>query len=760
MRKVRERGIIMKKKKVLSLLLALSLCAGMTACGGNSGDDSQETDAAAESGEDTEVAEDDAEDTEEADADAESDASGSGEENPMPEGYEEESAAVYEAALGEFKAAYDVALATDNTVAERYALMAVAEAKLMESGVMVPTTTAEGRYAISRVAPYSVDYTLWGTDYERYHQALVATDFIKNEDRSEMKAKWAELRGTGTYEQWAKDYLEEKGYTLKDEYIIAYGADPVTWDQMSTSLASDSSAIVNVYDGLLEYDVEGYLQPALAETYEVSDDGLTYTFHLREGVEWVDSQGRKVADVVADDFVAGFQHMLDAQGGLEYLVQGVIVNADEYINGEVTDMAEVGVKALDDYTVEYTLCEPIPYFDTMLGYSIFAPMSRTYYESQGGKFGAEFDSSAPDYTYGKDSNSIAYCGPYLVTNATEKNTIVFKANESYWNKDNINVKTITWLYNDNSDVTKRYNDTVAGTVDWTPLNTSTIPTAKEDGLFDDYAYVTDTDATSYTVFHNLNRHAFANFNDDTVGVSPQSEEETERTNAAMQNVHFRRALCFGLDRAAYNAQSVGEELKELSLRNTYTQGNFVSLPEEATIDINGTPTTFAEGTYYAEIVQAQMDADGFPVKVWDPEANDGIGSGDGFDGWYSPENAMAELTTAIEELEAEGVTVDEENPIQIDIPYPSVSELYSNKANAYKKSIEASLEGKVIVNLVDCVDLNGWYYAGYYTSYGYESNYDVYDLTGWIPDFGDPCSYLDTCLPDYAGYQTKCYGIY
>ena len=66
-------------------------------------------------------------------------------------------------------------------------------------------------------------------------------------------------------------------------------------DALGTSRAADSEAIINTYDGLMEYDVEGTLQPALAESYEVSADGLTYTFHLRQGVKWVDSQGREVA---------------------------------------------------------------------------------------------------------------------------------------------------------------------------------------------------------------------------------------------------------------------------------------------------------------------------------------------------------------------------------------------------------------------------------------------------------------------------------
>ncbi len=66
----------------------------------------------------------------------------------------------------------------------------------------------------------------------------------------------------------------------------------------------------------------------------------------------------------------------------------------------------------------------------MLGYNVFAPMNRSFYESMGGKFGVEYDPDAADYTYGKDSDSIAYCGPYVVKNFTSKNTIVFQANES------------------------------------------------------------------------------------------------------------------------------------------------------------------------------------------------------------------------------------------------------------------------------------------------------------------------------------------
>lgn len=736
------------KRKIVSALLVMSMTASLVACG-NSGSGSSDPADESVSVSSSASSESDAS------ASASSESEAEAEESEMPEGYDETSTELYNEALGDFNDALATAKEAE-TVDERYALMAVAEGKLMESAMMYPLISRGGMYAMYRMAPRTKDYTLWGSDKDRYHQYVVTTDFIKAEDYNEMRAKWDELKGTGTYESWVKEYLAGKGYTLKDSFSMPYASDPVTWDGLATSRAADNDAIINTYDGLMEYDVEGTLQPALAESYEVSDDGLTYTFHLRKDVKWTDSQGREVDTVKADDFVAGMQHMCDAQGGLEYLVQGVIKNVSQYISGEVTDFDEVGVKAVDDYTVEYTLEEPCSYFMTMLGYTIFMPMSRSYYQSQGGKFGAEYDSSAADYQYGKDSNSIAYCGPYLVTNATAKNTIVFKLSDSYWNKDNVNIKTLTWLFNDQSDVTKMYTDAKAGTVDYVNLNTSTMETAKSEGLYDQYAVVSDTDATSFMGFYNINRTATANANDGTTAKSTKSDEEIQRTNKALQNVHFRRAISFAADRGAYNAQQVGEDLKYTSLRNTFTPGYFVSLSKDTTIQINGTDTTFPAGTYYGEIVQKQIDADGVKIKVWDAENK----TSDGFDGWYNPENAVEELNTAIEELAEDGITIDESNPIQIEYPYPSAVEVYTNKANSYKKSVEAALGGKVVINLVDAVDLDGWYYAGYYVNYGYEQNYDVYDVSGWSPDFGDPCSYLDTMLPDYEGYMTKCFGIF
>ena len=679
---------------------------------------------------------------------------------PDSEAYDAESKALYNKVLGEFFTAYDAAKKETNE-SKKWAMMAIAEAKLLESGVMMPTTSNGGNYAISRVVPNTITSTLWGNDSYRYHDALVVTTLIKKTDRDALKALWAENKGTGTYEAKAKEYLQEHGYTLKDSYSLAYNADPNSWDVLATSQAVDSEAIVNTYDGLFEYDIENELKPALATEYTVSEDGLTYTFKIRQGAKWVDYEGNYIADVKADDFVAGMQHMMDAAGGLEYLVQGIIVNATEYIEGDITDFAQVGVKALDDYTLQYTLEAPTSFFMTMLGYGVFAPMNRAFYESKGGKFGAAFDAAAETYTYGKTPQDIAYCGPYLVANATAEQTIVFQANENYWDAAGINLKTITWKYRDGKNATQTYEETILAepVLDGTGLNASALELAKKSDIFANYAYVSSTDATAFMSFVNINRYAYGNAADGAVA-STLTDAQKDRANKALLNVNFRRALAFAINRGAYNAQSVGEELQYASIINSYTPGTFVFLKEDVTVDINGTATEFKAGDYYGKIMQAQIDADGVKMKVWDPAADSGIGASSGFDGWYSPENAAAELALAIEALAKEGVEITKENPIVIEMPYYSGSPLRTNMSQVYKKSIEESLGGKVQLVLIEAKTSSDWYYAGYYTNYGYEGNYHLYDVSGWGPDYGDPQTYLDTFLPDYAGYMTKCIGIY
>ena len=111
------------------------------------------------------------------------------------------------------------------------------------------------------------------------------------------------------------------------------------------------------------------------------------------------------------------------------------------------------------------------------------------------------------------------------------------------------------------------------------------------------------------------------------------------------------------------------------------------------------------------------------------------------------------------ELAAEGVEISAENPICLDLPVFTGSEQYSNRGEAFKQSVENATDGLIVINKVDCPTSGDWYYAGYYYSTGNEANFDICDLSGWGPDYGDPQTYLATMTPAPGGMVKSC-GIY
>ena len=683
--------------------------------------------------------------------------------------YDEASDALYEWNLGEFNAAYQDAKSEITDLDLRLAKMAIAEAKLMESGVFIPVYGDGGAYAMNRAVPRTVTTTSWGLDEYRWYTALVTNELITSEDRDALTGLWGESADADAWFAAAKAFLADKGYTLTDTWNVANGYEIATWDCIASSYTSDAYFIAPTYSPLLEYDAKNVQQPALAESVDVNDDGTVYTFHLRQGVKWVDQQGREIGEVTADDWVASMAHLIDNTDALGYLMTQSdgcgIKNFDAYLNGEVTDFAEIGVKAIDDYTLEYTLEAPFPAFLSMMGYGCFAPLNRAFYKAQGGTFSVDGE----EYTsgnYGTSPANIAYCGAYLVKNFTEKNVTSYVANPSYWNAEAVNTPNINFYFNDGSDPLRTYNEAKEGTIAGCPFNSSALVLAKEEKpegadktYFDLYSYTTTNSATTYCGWVNVHRGTWANYNDNTVGVSTQTEEEQVRTRSALNNQNFRLAMAMAFDRGAFNSTIVGEELKYASLKNSYVTGTFGKTAGEVTVDINGVATTFPAGTYFGIIEQAQLDADGVPLKVWDPEADGGAGSGDGFDGWFNADAAAAYLDKAVAELAQIGVEVSAEKPIHIDVPYGAYSESVTNRMNAYKKSIEKYTGGKVVVDLVSFADSTSFSYSYYRTSNGAEANYDITPGTsGWGPDYGDAQSFLDTIQP--YGYMTKNIGLY
>jgi ABC-type oligopeptide transport system substrate-binding subunit len=653
---------------------------------------------------------------------------------------------IYNMVLGQYEELMAKA-AAGTTADEKFVLYAQAEAFLLSTGVMIPTTTQGGAYAITRVAPRSIPYANWGNDDDRIHSIVIATDFIKKEDRAEMLEIWSKaMNGEGTYDPAA--ILTEKGYTLQNEYATTFSTAPVTIDWLNTSSQADTEITVNTVEGLVEYNNLGVLQPALAESWEESADGLTYTFHIRKGVKWYTSEGREVAEVTAHDFVAGFQHMLDCGAGLEFLVDGKVVGVHEYIK-EGGSWDEVGYKAADDYTLVVTLKERTTYFMTMLTYSCFLPICKSFYESRGGVFGIEEYAEAVQdtntYTFGlnTDISSQVYCGPFLLQKLNPSSEILVVKNENYWNKDVVTLNSIKWVYDDGSNPLAFYRDTVNGVYPGTSLGATNglLEEAKKDGNFDKYGYITDTTSTTYFGGLNLNRGTYKL--ESGACASTQTEDQKIDTHIAMLNQNFRLAVQYSFDKETYNAVAKGQDLALTSLRNMYTQPEFVFLSEDQT-DADG--HTFPAGTFYGEMVQYYVkEKYNMPIDVRD-----------GVNGWFHPTEAKQHLQKAIEEL-GDSVTW----PIHIDVVYLGTSDNNTNQAQAYKAKVEETLGAdRVVVDLIKAENTDEFYPCGYRASNGEAGNFDMFYGSGWGPDYGDPSTYLETFLGMNKGYMTKVIGLF
>ena len=630
-------------------------------------------------------------------------------------------AEIYDAVLGAYEALLDEAEA-EADLDTRYVKYAKAEAELLDSAVMIPTTTQGGAYAISRVAPHTMPYVQWGSDDDRMFGMVISDEFISKEERADLLALWeSAVAGEGTYDPAA--YLVGKGHKIQNTYATTFSIAPYTLDWLNTSAQSDTELLVNCVDGLIQYDNLGRMQPALAENWNVSDDGLTYTFNIRRGVKWFTYDGKEYADVTAHDFVNGFRHMLDSRAGLEGLTEGIVAGVSEYLEGGSFD--NVGYKAQDDYTLVVTLERPTPYFMTMLSYTCFLPYCESYADS------------CETFGYSDSPANQVYCGAYLITVLSEEELRIEK-NPNYYNADKVTLESISWYYDNGGYPEEVFNDVLNGKYAGTGLSAGngSLNLAISNGLFDKYAYVSDTTSTSYFGALNLNRGTFELENG--AAASPKNVQEKIDAHTALLNKNFRKALQHAFDKTAYNAVSRGEDLAQTNLRNMYTHPKFAILSKDVTLDGH----TFKEGTFYGDVVQYYI---GNEIDVHDQ-----------VDGWYNPTLAKSYLEAAKEEL-SDTVTF----PIMIDVVYFAGSDANTAQANAYKTVVESTLGAdNVIVNLIAADNSADYYASGYRAGSGYDGNFDMFFGSGWGPDYGDPSTYLDTFRGYGRGYMTKTIGLF
>ncbi len=408
-------------------------------------------------------------------------------------------------------------------------------------------------------------------------------------------------------------------------YRRMYASEVTTLNYLYTSNTNDLMMSANTVDCLVEYDPYGVMIPSLAESWEPNADNTVWTFHIRPGVKWVDYQGNEVADVTAHDWVSAAAWANDAanEAGNQYMYNGIVKNAEAYFNytaylvesengtrtvnddGDPIDVVDevkfedVGVKALDDLTLEYTMEAPCSYFPSVLSYSSYMPVYGPFLEQQGENFGV-------------DNTTMLYNGAFIMTEFEPQHQRILVKNPTYWDKDNVFIDKMEWLYNTTAN-TLAPEQFLRGETDWAQLDASILN-----------AWLTDTETKRPMVSPsrpNVSYSYFYAFN-----FEPRFDASLEPDNwtIAVNNENFRQSILHALDRV--DALKIQDPQNPESLvNNSVTPANFAQAAGldftqyPALKDItNGDSFDEAAALEYKAAALPELTAAGctFPVKVY------------------------------------------------------------------------------------------------------------------------------------------------
>jgi len=493
-------------------------------------------------------------------------------------------------------------------------------------------------------------------------------------------------------------------------FSSTFSANPTTFNYLLDYYADNTAVITNLVDGLLENDSYGNLTPALAEDWSVSADGLTYTYKLRKDAKWYTADGEEYAPVKAQDFVTGIKYAADNKGQAMDLIQNSIKGLNDYVTGATNDFTTVGVKALDDYTVEYTLTRPEPYWNSKTTNSILFPVNEEFLKSKDKEFGT------------LTPNSILYNGPYLLKDFTSKSSIEYVKNPHYYDHDKVTIEKVKLAYFDGSDqeMTIRNFESGAYTLAGVYPNSSNYAKTKE--KYQDNIVYSLQDKTSWYFNFNVNRKAYNH-------TAKTTDEQKKSAQTAILNKNFRQAINFGIDRTAYSAQSNGEEAASKTLRNTLVPPTFVQVGDK----------TFGEVTA-SKLVNYGTE--------WS-----GINLADAQDAYFNKEKAQAKFAEAKKELEAQGVTF----PIHLDVPVDQTNKNAVSGMNSVKQTLETVLGSDNVVIDVQQLSTDDFGNVAFLAPNPAARDYDL-NFDGWVGDYQDPSTYLDPFNAE-SGFYLKIFGL-
>ena len=493
-------------------------------------------------------------------------------------------------------------------------------------------------------------------------------------------------------------------------FSYIYETDPDNLNYLTTGKAATANITSNVIDGLLENDRYGNFVPSMAENWSVSKDGLTYTYTLRKDAKWYTSEGEEYAEVKAQDFVTGLKYAADKKSDGLYLVQESIKGLDAYVKGEITDFSQVGIKALDDYTVQYTLNKPESFWNSKTTMGVLAPVNEEFLNSKG-----------DDFAKGTDPSSILYNGPFLLKSIVAKSSVEFEKNPNYWDKDNVHLDKVKLSFWDGQDTNKPTEAFKDGSFTMARLFPTSASYSETEKTFKDNIVYTQQDSTTYLVGTNIDRQSYKY-------TSKTTDEEKVSTKKALLNKDFRQAIAFGFDRTAYASQVNGASGATKLLRNLFVPPTFVQ----------------ADGKNFGELVKEKL------VTYGDEWSN--VNLDDAQDGLYNPDKAKAEFAKAKAALQAEGVKF----PIHLDMPVDQTNTTKVQRVQSFKQSVEENLGSDNVVIDIQQLQKDDVQNITYFAETAAGEDWDISDNVGWSPDYIDPSTYLDIIKPS-VGENTKTY---
>ena len=480
-----------------------------------------------------------------------------------------------------------------------------------------------------------------------------------------------------------------------------------TFNILYSTSFSDFENLTNMIDSLVEVDTKGNVVPAIAESWETNDNGLTWTFHLREGVKWVDMNGNIKGDVTSHDWAVALEWVMNYHKNLTAHTSqpsDMIAGAADYLayTKELSEadawaldasegskfMEMVGIECPDDLTLVYHCPDPKPYFPSFPAWAGLYPMPQ-----------GMIDELGVEGVMAMDNTNYWYNGCYTMTTFVHGNEKVFTKNPHYWDTEATLFDTVTVKMIDSNEVAYQLYEN--GEIDMCDLTESNLNTIVNNPDHKFYNYLTEKPATQYAFSWRIN---FNKNNEDNT--------EDVNYNKAIANTAFRQSIYYGLDMTNFYKRT--NAINPMSCENDcYTMKGLIY-------------TT--DGTDYTQLVRDELGLPAYngetPVRL-------------------NAEKKDALKAQAIEELTAIGVTF----PVVLDYYVSGSNQTALDTATVLAQCFSDCLGD-------DYIKLNIKTYVSSWTQEVKNSKLHTLFINGWGADYADPVNYLgQEILDESATYK-------